>query len=87
MPSVVAAGLPNIDGAFGFAHDVGVMTDKSTPSGAFAKGTNRGRIFDVGSTPSNCYDADFKASRSNSIYGSSTTVQPPSIKLIPQLRY
>ena len=86
-PSVVAAGLPNIDGAFGFAHDVGVMTDKSTPSGAFAKGTNRGRTFDVGSTPSNCYDADFKASRSNSIYGSSTTVQPPSIKLIPQLRY
>ena len=30
---------------------------------------------------------DFNASRSNPIYGSSTTVQPPSIKLIPQLRY
>lgn len=29
----------------------------------------------------------FDASKSNPIYGSSTTVQPPSIKLIPQLRY
>ena len=29
----------------------------------------------------------FNASRSNSIYGASSTVQPPSITLIPQIRY
>ena len=32
-------------------------------------------------------DPGFDASRSNPIYGSSTTVQPPAISLIPQLRY
>ena len=29
----------------------------------------------------------FDASKSNPIYGNSTTVQPPAIQLIPQLRY
>lgn len=41
-----------------------------------------------GTTTSTSYQRQyFDASRSNPIYGSSTTVQPPSIKLIPQLRY
>lgn len=30
---------------------------------------------------------NFDASRSNAIYGASTTVQPPAIVLIPQIRY
>ena len=30
---------------------------------------------------------DFSAARSNSIYGNSSTVQPPAIQLIPQIRY
>lgn len=30
---------------------------------------------------------DFDASRCSLIYGSANTVQPPSIQLIPQLRY
>ena len=29
----------------------------------------------------------FDASKSNGIYGSATTIQPPSIALIPNLRY
>ena len=29
----------------------------------------------------------FDASRSNPIYGASTTVQPPALCLIPQVRY
>lgn len=29
----------------------------------------------------------FDASKANAIYGSSSTVQPPAIALIPQLRY
>ena len=30
---------------------------------------------------------NFSASRYNSVYGSSTTVQPPALQLIPQIRY
>lgn len=30
---------------------------------------------------------NFNASRSSSIYGASTTVQPPTIALIPQVKY
>ena len=30
---------------------------------------------------------DFDASLSNSIYGTSGTVQPPAIQLIPQIKY
>ena len=29
----------------------------------------------------------FNASNSNAIYGGSTTVQPPALQLIPQIRY
>ena len=32
-------------------------------------------------------DIIFDASRSNSIYGASTTVQPPALQLTPQIRY
>ena len=30
---------------------------------------------------------DFNASRSNEIYGSADTVQPPAIRLIPQIKF
>jgi hypothetical protein len=36
---------------------------------------------------SNANRAAFDASKSNAIYGASTTVQPPAVKLIPQIRY
>lgn len=66
---VIAAGLPNITGTFG------VCGTGYTPTGAF-------QYLKKGAALSNSGEADnihdFNASRSNSIYGNSTTVQPPS---------
>lgn len=33
------------------------------------------------------YYIGLQANRSNSIYGSSNTVQPPALQLIPQIKY
>lgn len=75
------AGLPNIKG-FVSTYMFG------TPTGGFVnasilgtRGLNNG-VVDVST------DVTFDASRSNSIYSDSiTTVQPPAIGLIPQIRY
>ena len=68
--STVEAGLPNITGTVG-----GVVTDSITISGAF-KSTNSTTYFagGGGSRATSVLDA----SRSSSIYGNSTTVQPPA---------
>ena len=76
------AGLPNIRGwvAIGaevykqYAVGAFYIDDDSNPAEGHADGANNGNIY-------------FDASRSNSIYGASSTVQPPSITLIPQMRY
>lgn len=65
----IEAGLPNITGTFG------VCGTGYTPTGAF-------QYLKKGAALSNSGEADnihdFNASRSSSIYGNSTTVQPPS---------
>ena len=83
-PAKIEAGLPNINGGF-FA--VGWEAEGSETSGAFyttkrwqnvtapAGSTMGGRVFNL------------DASKSNAIYGKSTTVQPPAIVLIPQIKY
>ena len=83
-PSVLAAGLPNITGYFNGKK----LTDNDDiASGAFQIGGAPAKL-----TP-NCpddevgYGFNFDASRSNPIYGASTTVQPPTIQLIPQIKY
>ena len=76
-----AAGLPNITGSFGYQNDFGAIANGSqtiTPTGAFAKGTYRSNRSD-GAGGTGSYDADFNASRCSSIYGKSTTVQPPAL--------
>ena len=78
----VAAGLPNITGQIGGNTARGTYGD-----GAFKALTGaRARIPESGGS---YFDSDmgFDASLSNSIYGNSTTVQPPAIKQIPILRY
>lgn len=71
---MVEAGLPNITGTFGGTRDVAVA-----PTGAFYRN---------GWTPAPGAGSDtsaiaFDASRSNSLYGKSDTVQPPSsLKLL-----
>ena len=79
------AGLPNIIGYFG-----SVNCDYQTPIAT-------GAMVDVGEIKSKTSGADisrekywrgtnFDASRSNPIFGTSNTVQPPSIMLIPQIK-
>lgn len=76
--STVAAGLPNITGLSGLHASQGeAIWNSAAPSGAlydagspFNKGTNN--VASEGSRIA------FDASRSNSIYGSSSTVQPPA---------
>lgn len=74
----IQAGLPNITGKVGTISNV-------SRSGAFYTSGSSGAMQDSGG------DSDptlyFDASRSNSIYGNSTTVQPPSIKFRAYTRY
>lgn len=77
----VEAGLPNIKGTTGHSIYNGIGI-----SGAFKiYSTSTNQSF-AGSV-NNPYNVEFDASKSNSIYGNSTTVQPPAITLIPQIKY
>lgn len=78
----LAAGLPDIVGTHYcdvYGHDYPAdgafkFTDKGYPNQATGKNNNSGII-------------TLKASYYNAIYGSSTTVQPPALQLITQIRY
>ncbi len=79
LGTVLAAGLPNITGA------VGTHADLMSASGAFALGGGGSRA--DGSYNSDHIRFDFNASRSNSIYGKASTVQPPAIALNCFIKY
>lgn len=70
------AGLPNITGTF--YHDTNA---KVGLSGAFASYESTGRQNLANDPPTNSGLITFDASKSNSIYGNSNTVQPPSVCL------
>ena len=75
-----SAGLPNITGtATRATSDVwygeGAIIELGQAGTGFAGGT-----FHFGSL-------GFNASKSNSIYGNSTTVQPPALTLLPCIKY
>lgn len=73
--TTIPAGLPNITGTFGglrswdFGNPTGAFTTDSDHRGPDGSDSRTGRIF------------SFNASNSNSIYGSSTTVQPPAYRV------
>lgn len=72
----VEAGLPNITG------NTTSTAGFSSPNGAFYLGTDS--IMEPAFSDSGT-QVKFDASRSNSIYGNSNTVQPPSINVIPYM--
>lgn len=77
--TTIAAGLPNITGSF---HNNGLkQTGEQDSSGCLAFETSSGRssYADTGGSARGGYS--FDASRSNSIYGSSSTVQPPAYRV------
>ena len=81
-PAVIAAGLPNITGSAGHFNSLieyvydGAMYEKSSK---YTADSNAGAT--------QAKEIGFDASHCNKIYGSSNTVQPPALMLIPQLRY
>ena len=73
----VAAGLPNITGTWGFAR--GAFGSQYSATGAF-RYTPRGSTQPAGESGAGDGELDFNASRSSTIYGNSSTVQPKSIR-------
>ena len=80
--TTISAGLPNITGILGTHSYVGEQWSKDgSITGAFYKDTSlsENHIKDVSGTNNGTYNFGFDASKSNSIYGNSTTVQPPAL--------
>ena len=90
-----SAGLPNITGGF---WDLTSTIDTPTMGNAdgvfFTNYTQEGnRVYSIHNTAiadspyGNIDGIGFNASRSNAIYGKSTTVQPPALTLLPCIKY
>ena len=85
--ATVAAGLPNITGTTKMGFILGNLSG-ITPTGDGAvtvKTVDSLSNYDAGRAARSTVGID--ASKSNPIYGASSTVQPPAIKLIPIIRY
>ena len=80
----ILAGLPNIEGK----HSVAVWAYVNlNPSGCFHQGSVYSQKIEGGTgTYQSLPDMSFDASRSNSIYGASNTVQPPALTLLPCIK-
>lgn len=77
--TVKEAGLPGITGSNGYS-----STTASLTSGAFYNGAQGSGA--VNGTNHTFFKTYFDASRSSSIYGNSTTVQPPSVTALPCIK-
>ena len=88
MPSIKAAGLPNIVGRFGFCVSnatCGWNTANNYSTNPFYNLSGAGDGGAASSASSG--GAGFDASRYNRIYGAAETVQPPSTQMSPQVRF
>lgn len=81
-PAVLEAGLPNITGQY-----YAVVGGRITVNGAFTGSWTDSSGQTSGGGGYNRVHLVVDASKSNAIYGNSDTVQPPSIVLIPQIKY
>ena len=84
--AVKTAGLPNITGQV----SMGGVYSLAGQTNCFKSSKNRTGSAQ-GATHNDTGDqrvlVDFNATNSNSIYGASSTVQPPALTLIPQIKY
>lgn len=87
-PAKLEAGLPNIVGSTR-TFTVYPYGQDSAMTGSFYLSSQGGTNIANQSTVSGGIDCavSFNANRSSPIYGNSSTVQPPAIQLIPQIRY
>ena len=74
----VEAGLPNIEGTFALIGQNGAFIKSGYATGCFELGSSTNVCVPQGQTETNTGSTVFRASRSNSIYGASNTVQPPA---------
>lgn len=85
LGDLIQAGLPNITGTFGLGNLTGISYPYAVTnaSGAFISGGST-TVANVGTDSVSDHDSlvTLNASRSNSIYGNSNTVQPQSIKVL-----
>ena len=75
------AGLPNITGQLWYSssnYDANPVPLNPVGALTWAEPGGTGASFDYGTTKRYGFDVKLDASRSNSIYGASTTVQPPA---------
>ena len=80
----VAAGLPDIVGSFTYIYP----TSWTNPTGVFRRGSATVSNELTSGTGNSSVSLIFHASDSSSIYSESvTTVQPPAITMIPQIKY
>lgn len=84
----IKAGLPNITGTIETRKDTNNIIPY-TSTGVFANKelTTEYSTMQASNSRTKGVGIDFMASRSNAIYGKSSTVQPPAIALIPQIKY
>ena len=85
----VAAGLPNITGEFSSAYAGGWIGNYDSPKGSLTKVNDYSPHLGESNNAPSSYGTHYRfdASKSSSVYGASSTVQPPAIKLIPIIRY
>ena len=86
----VEAGLPNIEGSFWPLGDYAESTPNNVRQGTEGAFYTQGRTYGQGLAENGTADnarAMFDASRSNPIYGASSTVQPPALTMIAQIKY
>ena len=81
----INAALPEIQGTFRLNNSYGVVADDDDVTGAFSCGVKHSSGWE--GSVGTFHDVNFNASKSNSIYGSGDTVQPPAIVLIPQIKF
>ena len=87
--TTIEAGLPNITGGYKAGYVIsGNGGGMPTPRGALQLGANTAApiSYNEGSVTQRV-EVEFNASKSNPIYGASSTVQAAAIKLIPIIRY
>ncbi len=84
--TAVEAGLPNINGEFAPRLSVGFLAD-GVYTGAFSAGNDYGtaQVEFVKTSPH--VKLNFNASNCSSIYGKSTTVQPPAVKVAVLIKH
>ena len=80
-----AESLPNIKGNSGSGSNVYNSSDRTPPSGAFAKGSSYGNV--RGGTEVSLYNTSFNASRSSSTYKDNAKVNPDHIYVNFVIKY